>query len=147
MSTRRLALASSLASILLLAQAPPRTGETIDVSIVNLDVVVTERSGARVRNLTKDDFEIHENGKPQPITNFALYDDAEEVASQRGAAPFPGVAPAGSPAPRQPRAMVLVIDHIFLWESRSKPFFAQATKNYGLATVDLRADQSAIAER
>ena len=48
----------------------PRMGETIDVSIVNVDAIVTDKQGNRVRGLTRNDFEIFESGKLQPITNF-----------------------------------------------------------------------------
>ena len=54
-------------------QGLPVAGETIDVSIINVDVFVTDRKGNRVRGLTRDDFEIRENGKLQPISNFAEY--------------------------------------------------------------------------
>ena len=66
-------------SLSLSAQETPRHGETVEVSIVNVDVVVTDRKGNRVHGLSKDDFEILENGKPQPLSNFAEYaaDDAE----------------------------------------------------------------------
>src|SRR5690349_6261659 len=49
--------------------------ETYEVRLHNLDVIVTDKGGNAVRGLTKDDFVITENGKPQAITNFAVYDD------------------------------------------------------------------------
>jgi VWFA-related protein len=49
--------------------------EMYEVRLHNLDVIVTDKDGNAVRGLTKDDFLISENGKPQPITNFAVYDD------------------------------------------------------------------------
>lgn len=44
--------------------------ESIEVRVVNVDVVVTDRAGKPVTGLTKDDFEILEDRKPQVITNF-----------------------------------------------------------------------------
>ena len=44
--------------------------ETIEVRVANVDVVVTDRQGHPIRGLTKDDFEVYENKKRQPITNF-----------------------------------------------------------------------------
>ncbi|HET7436211.1 MAG TPA: hypothetical protein VFN10_15990 [Thermoanaerobaculia bacterium] len=67
-----------------------QTSATIDVSIVNVDVVVTDKRGHRVRNLAADDFEIYENGKRQTITNFAEYTND---------APAPFNASAGIEAP------------------------------------------------
>ena len=51
----------------------PHAGETIEVSIVDFDVVVTDKRGHRIHGLTKDDFEVFENKQPQAITNFAEY--------------------------------------------------------------------------
>lgn len=46
--------------------------ETIDVHVVNVDVVVTDRRGETVRGLTKEDFELFEDGKRVEISNFAF---------------------------------------------------------------------------
>ena len=72
-SRRVLAPLLCVASLALNAQKAPQLGETIDVSIVNVEVVVTDREGNRVRGLTREDFEILESGKPQPISNFSEY--------------------------------------------------------------------------
>lgn len=40
------------------------------VSVVNVEVVVTDRDGKPVTDLTAADFEVTEDGKPQAITNF-----------------------------------------------------------------------------
>ena len=58
-----LAFAAALASAQTLTQK-------IDVSVVNVDVVVTAPDGAPVRGLTRDDFLLFEDGVAQPITNF-----------------------------------------------------------------------------
>jgi VWFA-related protein len=44
--------------------------ENIDVRVINIDVVVTDRSGNPVTGLQRDDFEIFENNIPKPISNF-----------------------------------------------------------------------------
>lgn len=44
--------------------------ERIDVRVINVDVVVTDRRGNPVSGLTKDDFEIYENGTKKVISNF-----------------------------------------------------------------------------
>jgi VWFA-related protein len=48
----------------------PRLVENIDVRVINIDVVVTDRKGNFVPNLTADDFIVLENGTPKPISNF-----------------------------------------------------------------------------
>lgn len=52
------------------AAAQEKLVESIEVHVVNVDVVVTDRAGNPVTGLKRDDFEIYENGKPQAITNF-----------------------------------------------------------------------------
>ncbi|MGZ8811458.1 MAG: hypothetical protein ACXW29_10000, partial [Thermoanaerobaculia bacterium] len=44
--------------------------ENIDVRVINIDVVVTDRSGNPVTGLKREDFEIFENNIPKPISNF-----------------------------------------------------------------------------
>ncbi len=44
--------------------------ETINVNIVNVDVVVTDKKGNPIEDLTRDDFEVFDNGRLQPISNF-----------------------------------------------------------------------------
>ena len=71
----------------------PRAGETIDVSIVDFDVIVTDSRGHRVHGLTRDDFEVFEDKKPQPITNFAEYGGATHAREKRTIVLFIEVAP------------------------------------------------------
>src|SRR5271156_3874688 len=57
-------------------QAPPPatapvTTIPIDVKVVTLPVTVRDKKGKIVRDLTKDDFELEEDGKPQPIRYFS----------------------------------------------------------------------------
>jgi len=66
----------------------PRAAETIDVSLVNLDVIVTDRSGHRIHGLTPADFEVREDGKPQAITNFSAYTTESPVRERRSIALF-----------------------------------------------------------
>ncbi|HUP65360.1 MAG TPA: VWA domain-containing protein [Thermoanaerobaculia bacterium] len=49
---------------------PPRIMETVDVRVINVDVVVTDRKGNPITGLTRDDFVLYENGRPQRISNF-----------------------------------------------------------------------------
>jgi VWFA-related protein len=51
-----------------LAQQPPVV--KIDTELVNLNVVVTDRQGQRVRGLVMDDFEVSEDGVKQEISHF-----------------------------------------------------------------------------
>lgn len=49
---------------------PPPFIETMEVRVVNVDVVVRDKNGKPVSGLTPDDFEILENGQPVEISNF-----------------------------------------------------------------------------
>ena len=53
-------------------QAPTSTAPTIavDARLVNLPVVVRDKKGALIQNLTKDDFILQVDGKPQTIRYF-----------------------------------------------------------------------------
>jgi hypothetical protein len=42
----------------------------VDTALVNLEVVVKDRQGRRVSGLTKEDFDVYEDGARQEITNF-----------------------------------------------------------------------------
>src|SRR6266705_2086830 len=46
----------------------------VNVENVEVDAVVTDRNGQFVRGLTKDDFQIFEDGKPQAISTFSIVD-------------------------------------------------------------------------
>ncbi len=44
--------------------------ENVEVSVTSIDVIVTDSKGNRVPGLTKDDFQVLQDGVPQNITNF-----------------------------------------------------------------------------
>ena len=56
--------------------APAPLVEKIDVRVVNVDVTVTDRGGKPITGLTRDDFEVLEDGVRQPITNFHVVQNA-----------------------------------------------------------------------
>jgi VWFA-related protein len=100
-------LSLALVAVSISAAEGPRLGETIDVSIVNVDAIVTDAQGNRVRGLTKDDFQIFENGKQQPITNFTEY--AGPTATSSG--------------PTQPRTIIVFMEHFRSPDFRRDPYF------------------------
>ena len=60
-------------------ETPPQEtfGETVDVRVVNVEVVVTDRQGNRVTGLSPDDFRLRVDGKEVPVEYFT------EVAAAR----------------------------------------------------------------
>ncbi|HEX9162351.1 MAG TPA: VWA domain-containing protein, partial [Thermoanaerobaculia bacterium] len=88
--------------------------EKVNVSVINVDVTVTSRTGQPAMDLKPADFEVFEDGKPQTITNFYVVDHA--VVRQEGA---------GAPAATQTtsdthfrRKAVLLIDNHFVDKRR-----------------------------
>lgn len=55
-------------------QKEQQSGETVRVEtqIVQVDVVVTDKAGKLVSNLTRDDFQVYEDGKPQSLAFFSV---------------------------------------------------------------------------
>src|SRR5438128_9713741 len=53
----------------------------ITTSLVQTDVVVTDKDGRQITDLKPEDFEILENGKPQNITNFSYVSAAPAAAA------------------------------------------------------------------
>jgi VWFA-related protein len=80
------------------AQQQPKLIETVEVHVVNVDVVVTDRQGNRIHGLTRDDFEIYEDKRPQTITNF--YEAREDAPAGPATA---AAAPASQPPQPQPQ--------------------------------------------
>jgi VWFA-related protein len=84
--------------------------EKIDVSLVNIDVTVTSHGGP-ARGLTRDDFEVLEDGVPQTITNFYTIENAKEkTAAASSQSPAAAVVPP-APAERFRRNVLVIIDN------------------------------------
>lgn len=52
--------------------------DTVDVRVVNVDVYVTDKKGEPVTGLTRDDFELFEDRRPVPITNFYVVEEGRQ---------------------------------------------------------------------
>jgi len=55
-------------------QEPPAVTFKVEINYVEVDAIVTDARGNLVRTLTKDDFEVLEDGRPQPVSVFSLVD-------------------------------------------------------------------------
>jgi VWFA-related protein len=73
-------LSASLAVSVVSGQSPPQPPPTFkaEVEYVEVDTLVVDKDGNFVRNLTKEDFRIFEDGKPQKISAFTLVDIRNE---------------------------------------------------------------------
>src|ERR1051325_5970107 len=87
---KRLALTLALLALAvapsLIAQEPPKFGENVEVNVVLIDAVVTDRGGHQILGLDKSDFAVKENGVEKTIdsvdysTNRKLLNTPEEKA-------------------------------------------------------------------
>ena len=59
----------AIAALLASAQQPPTL--RITVTLVQVDAVVTDSQGRHVAGLSRDDFQVLQDGEPQKITYFA----------------------------------------------------------------------------
>ncbi|MGZ5431928.1 MAG: VWA domain-containing protein [Thermoanaerobaculia bacterium] len=122
----------------------PRLVENIDVRIINVDVIVTDRKGNFVPNLTADDFTILENGVPKPISNF--YEVAGSVAKNVvGEAPIPETpeAPKKEIPENMKRRIIFYVDNLSLSPFNRNRVFQQM-KDF-VTTVMRPGDEAMIA--
>lgn len=76
--------------------------DTINVGVVNVDVFVTDKKGSPVTGLTKDDFQLFENGSKVEVSNFYAVNAGKPVKqpsdlvaqAEPAVPPVPGAAPA-----------------------------------------------------
>lgn len=94
--------------------------DVTEITVVNVDVTVRDKKGAVVLGLTKNDFQVFQDGKPQEITNFATYTRrVTKALPTPEATPVLSPAPAATPVPaegleetfREPRFLALYVDN------------------------------------
>ena len=96
--------------------------DEIELTVVNLVVSVTDKAGEPVTDLTMDDFEVYQDGKLKPVTNFQVY--TEDVFKQYFAS-----SPALLPGPETPSTEVS--------ELKPRPvYLAMYVDNYNLNPID-----------
>jgi len=102
--------------------------ESVDVDVVNVEVVATDRAGRPVSGLSRDSFELYEDGKPVAVTNF--FSSTEETAiAAPVSAPAAGAAatvPVELPArsPEQVLNFAVFVDNENLTATSRRPVLA-----------------------
>jgi VWFA-related protein len=154
--TKRIAFALTLAALsggLLAAQqqpAPetptpqadqPPVSFRVEVNYVEVDAVVTDAQGMPISNLTKNDFEIYEDGKKQDVATFSLVNIPIERAERPLFASAPVEADVQSNDHVEGRIYLIVLDDVHTDLTRTPRVKAAATRfietNFG--TNDLAA--------
>ncbi len=112
------------AALLLLAPLPALAQESplpdlfsdvIDVRVVNVEVVVTDRKGSRIQGLEPGDFELLVDGTPTPISYFTEVDDGRARATVDDRI---GSVPALAPEEPAGTNYLIFIDDLFAIEQR-----------------------------
>jgi VWFA-related protein len=88
--------------------------ESIEVSVVNVDVVVREKSGKQVTGLTRDDFALFVDGQKVDVTNFYALGGEKRQGAASAAGTATNSAPAGADAenPKRERLnLVIYVDN------------------------------------
>ena len=100
--------------------APQTPTFSLNVEYVEVDAVVTDRDGQFVRGLSKEDFQIFEDGKPQPISTFAVVDIPVERA-QRPLGATSAIEPdvKSNEQPFEGRIYVMVVDDLHTYFGRT----------------------------
>src|SRR5258708_39193429 len=106
-TTIPLLLLATLAQTPTPSPQPPVTFK-VEVNYVEIDANVTDAQGRFVRALTRDDFQVVEDGKPQTLTAFSMAD----IPIERMDPPLfsqPPIPPTAvtNPKPSKARAFVL----------------------------------------
>ena len=70
--------------------------DELEVTVVNLNVHVTDRDGNSVTSLKREDFRVLQDGQERQVTNFELYTE-DRIRSQM-ARVQPGTLPVPTPA-------------------------------------------------
>lgn len=116
----------------------PKLTESIEVRLINVDVVVTDKKGNPIRSLSKDDFELYENGVPKPITNFFEVEGAKPVPETVAPAAKPEVKPAPAAKEEIPdnlrRRIIFYVDNLSLQPFNRNRVF-KAMKDFAKETM------------
>lgn len=120
------------------APLPNLFADVLDVRVVNVEVVVTDRHGNRVTGLDASGFELLVDGEPVPINYFTEVDEGSAVARD-----VDGVGSAPSLTPGEPVGtnFLIFIDELFAIRRQRDGFLNRLERDLALLTP---SDQVAI---
>lgn len=107
-----------------MAQPEPDSifGEKVEVRVVNLEVVVTDKQGNRVSDLTADDFQLKVDGESLPIDFFSEIADGYRAESVAAPAAQPqNINPTGvEPGKAVGTSFLVFVDNFFSLRARDR---------------------------
>jgi VWFA-related protein len=104
------------------AQAPRQQPPVFrtNTELVEIDVVVVDKNGARVHGLTKDDFVLRDRRQPQTIETFTeVRRDVERMVEGPRLPSTVRVDVASNSSAQAGRLVVLVLDDLHVWQGRT----------------------------
>lgn len=121
----RKVVVSALLVPFVVPSAPASTQDVVpgvSSELVQLDAVVTDAKGQMVRGLSREDFEVREDGKRQPVVHFMPAGPGSRAPALAGGAPSPSPVPPGTKAPEAAhpaeagpgRSIVVVVDDLHI---------------------------------
>jgi VWFA-related protein len=118
----------------------------VPVDVVVVNAAVTDKNGNPITDLTRGDFKVFEDGKPQAIQTFELesYEPIQSEEEKAGAESLPPRGAKSAPNSTRPRLVSLLIDDITAAAPRDNyPLVVKAIKDF--IDQDVRpGDQVAI---
>ncbi|MCP4661306.1 MAG: VWA domain-containing protein [bacterium] len=105
-----------------LAAQDERFFETVDVNVVNIEVIVTDKAGKPVTGLGRDDFEVYEDGERMKLSNFYAVEGRESVApagAGEAAPPLPAAEAAPGPETKYLNLVVFIDNLNILPQNRN----------------------------
>ena len=91
---------------------PDQDSIKLKAELVQIDVLVTDKGGKPVSGLKREDFELLDNNKPQPITNFS-YEESNPARLSNSPAPQPPI-PKAMTVRELKRVVAFVVDTLHL---------------------------------
>lgn len=91
MNKLRALAAAFLAAVTTASASAQQFGETVQIDVVEVPVTVVDREGRAVRGLSREHFELYDEGKRVPIDYFEAVDIARVIAAADSETPLPPV--------------------------------------------------------
>jgi VWFA-related protein len=146
------ALSGLLLAAAALAQAPkpatpstplPPFGERVEVHVSNIEVVVTDSKGNRVPDLKREDFEVFQDGIPQPISNFYAVGGGKVTFADGTSIPLDAPETQTQLPPEVKARFILFIDNLNIQPQNRNRMFGRL-KEFIAQNVGARAEAELI---